>query len=352
MIQGLLFILKLIGWIILGILGIILGILLFVLFSAVRYRIDGKKEEKLEGEIRIAWLFGILSVVTAWKDGLQIKIKIFGKTVGQKNREPKTENKTYSETVSSAQNEREEKQKTPEKLLDEKERKESASGRTQAERIQNEYMPDDPMKEEAGSPGKINAGKTKSEKTKSEKTKAEKTKSPKGTPEKKKLNLSEMSAAVIQKLRCSFEKLCGKLRQIQEKWNALQEKWLWVQEKWLFITEYIQKPENQKSARLILRQTKKIFRHVLPRKGSSTITFGREDPYMMGKIVSYASAAYPFTHNLLAFHPVFGEDILEGEVHLRGHIRLGVILGYLLRFMFDKNIRRQLFGLLRKRKNR
>ena len=320
MIQGLLFILKLIGWIILGILGIILGILLFVLFSAVRYRIDGKKEEKPEGEIRIAWLFGILSVVIAWQDGLHIKIKIFGKTMGKKNREPKTESKTYSETVPGERNELEEKQKALEKLLDEKER--------------------------------IEPKKTKAEKKKPQKDKPEKQKSEKQKSEKQKINLQEKLAKNIQKLRCSFKKLCDKLRQIQEKWNALQDKWNWVQEKRIFITEYIQKPENQKSARLILRQIKKIFRHVLPRKGSSTITFGREDPYTMGKIVSYASAAYPFTHNLLTFHPVFGENILEGDVHLRGRIRLGVILGHVLRLLFDKNIRRQLFGLLRKRKNR
>lgn len=325
MIQGLLFILKLIGWIILGVLGIILGILLFVLFSAVRYRIDGKKEEKLEGEIRIAWLFGILSAVTAWQDGLHIKIKIFGKTVGKKNRRPKTETKTYPETVSEERDELEEKQKALEKLLDEKERIE---------------------------PKKTKAEKKKPLKDKSEKQKSEKQKSEKQKSEKQKINLREKLAAIIQKLWCSFEKLCGKLKQIQEKWNALQDKWNWVQEKRIFIMEYIQKPENQKSTRLILRQIKKIFRHVLPRKGSSSITFGREDPYTMGKIVSYASAVYPFTHNLLTFHPVFGENILEGEVHLRGRIRLGVILGHILRLLFDKNIRRQLFGLLRKRKNR
>ena len=41
MIHGLLFVLKILIWILLGILGLLLGILLFVLFCAIRYQVDG-----------------------------------------------------------------------------------------------------------------------------------------------------------------------------------------------------------------------------------------------------------------------------------------------------------------------
>ena len=149
----------------------------------------------------------------------------------------------------------------------------------------------------------------------------------KQTKKKKKKNL--------QKLKFSFSEICGKLKQIEKKRQWLLEKWDWLK-------SMVQDPANQASVRLILRQIKKICRHILPRKGAAEITFGREDPYLMGKILSYAGAAYPFVHKILVLHPVFGEDRLVGEVHVKGRIRLGVILGYVLRLLFNKNIRQKL----------
>ena len=66
----------------------------------------------------------------------------------------------------------------------------------------------------------------------------------------------------------------------------------------------------------------------------------------MGQILSAASLAYPFVHKHLTLHPVFGQKLLEGEVHVKGRIRLGVLLGYVLRLLLDKNIRRQLKKLI------
>ena len=75
------FILKLMGWLVLGILGLILGILLLVLFSAIVYRVDGKKEEKAEGRLCVTWFFHILSVVLGYQDEFFAQVKVFGKTV-------------------------------------------------------------------------------------------------------------------------------------------------------------------------------------------------------------------------------------------------------------------------------
>lgn len=145
--------------------------------------------------------------------------------------------------------------------------------------------------------------------------------------------------SIIQKVRFSIQEICGKLKQTEERIA-------WLKEKWAMVQDYIHDPANQKSAKLILRQIKKILIHPLPRKGYASIAFGVEDPYQMGQILSAASLAYPFVHKHLTLHPVFGQKLLEGEVHMKGRIRLGVLFGYVLRLLLDRNIRRQLQKLI------
>ncbi len=145
--------------------------------------------------------------------------------------------------------------------------------------------------------------------------------------------------SIIQKVRFSIQEICGKLKQTKERIA-------WLKEKWAMVQDYIHDPANQKSAKLILRQIKKILIHPLPRKGYASIAFGVEDPYQMGQILSAASLAYPFVHKHLTLHPVFGQKLLEGEVHMKGRIRLGVLFGYVLRLLLDRNIRRQLQKLI------
>lgn len=284
------FILKLMGWLVLGILGLILGILLLVLFSAIVYRVDGKKEEKAEGRLCVSWFFHILSVVLGYQDEFFAQVKVFGKTVWKLKREDGS-----------------------------KEDFENTEGTEGIKDSGEEFI----MPEDVGEDAVLPVDDLFLDEEKQRK----KQKIKKQTKKKKKKNL--------QKLKFSFSEICGKLKQIEKKRQWLLEKWDWLK-------SMVQDPANQASVRLILRQIKKICRHILPRKGAAEITFGREDPYLMGKILSYAGAAYPFVHKILVLHPVFGEDRLEGEVHVKGRIRLGVILGYVLRLLFNKNIRQKL----------
>lgn len=355
MIQLLLFILKLIGWILLGVLGLILGILLLVLFCAVRYRIDGKKEEKLEGNLRISWLFGIISLTVRYQDALLIQAKLFGKTVwkmdgkrgeGEAEEFPESEGSGKAEELSEDE-ESGKAEKCPEsegigkaeKFPESKEIEKTEETTIEKKADKNKRKREEKARAEALQK-ELDALTAERKKRLSEE-KAEEGPSAPGKEEKKSLweKINAKLAAWIKKLQFSFSEICGKLRQIEEKRQWLLAKWDW-------LSQMIHDPENQASVRLIFRQVKKILRHLLWRKGSVSLVFGREDPYLMGKLLGYAGAAYPFTHQFLTLHPVFGENRLEGEVHIRGRIRLGIILGYGLRLLLNKTIRRKLKEVL------
>lgn len=343
MIQILLFILKLVGWILLGILGLILGILLLVLFCAVRYRVEGKKEDKLEGRVCITWLFRIISLVVGYQNSLSVQAKLFGITVwklegkDKGGEEPKEEGIEEPEETGTADKNKETDKKGKAGKTKEQEKADQADAllnqlnALEAER--EKLLAEQKAEEEAGRA----EGKGPRKASKFAKKKAKKGPVKADAAEKKSLweKIAEKITAWIEKLRFSFSQICDKLRQIEEKKQ-------WLLEKWDGLSEMICDPANQASVRLILRQVKKIIGHILPRKGSAALVFGREDPYLMGKVLSYAGFAYPFTHKFLTLSPVFGEDKLEGEVHIRGRIRLGVILGYVLRLLFNKNIRQKL----------
>ena len=78
------------------------------------------------------------------------------------------------------------------------------------------------------------------------------------------------------------------------------------------------------------------------------ITFGLEDPYRMGQILSLCALFYPVYGERIEVCPVFGGNALKGRIRLRGRVRLGTLLFIAIRLFFDKNLRK----LFRKYMNR
>jgi hypothetical protein len=331
MIHAVALIFKIIGWILLGILGIILGILLFVLFSAVRYQIDGEKKEKLKGSVKLTWLFWILSVTALYEDELSVKVKVFGRTVWKTQKTDPISELAESESHASAEFNLAENQKYLGRM-------------NQPESQAQDSLNDMDSKEQ--------------EKTASEHGADESGRGSFPVPEERIQKqpffsriksriyfIKEWILSMIRKIQCSIHSICGKLKQAGDRI-------FWIRAKWEAVCTFIQDPANQKSAKLILRQIKKIFQYLLPRKGKAAITFGIEDPYQMGQILSAASILYPLIHNHISLCPVFDQKVLEGEVHIRGHIRWGVLFGYGLRLLLDGTIRKQIWNWIGPSKKR
>lgn len=333
-----------------GILGVILGILLLVLFSAVRYKAVGKKKgQELEGQIKITWLLRILSVHIVYKDGLEVKIKLFGRTVrklelgkaagGQKKAGDALPG---SGSVPGAGAVTE-----PESVP------EPASGGTGADSREGAGEPGEPgyLDTRGRGPGGKGAGKEPPGDDLGEQKAVEETRDDRSGG-----NVLQKVQGIFRRLWDRICALCRKIlssiRSFGDKLEAVQEKIGQAQEKWERLQAFLQDPANHRSARLIGRQAKKILRHLSPRKGSAQVTFGLEDPCQMGQVLSAAAFLYPFTHAILTLTPVFDEKILEGEGWIKGHIRIGVLLGHVLRLLLDKNIRRQLWRQIRPSRKR
>ncbi len=148
---------------------------------------------------------------------------------------------------------------------------------------------------------------------------------------------------VIEKLRTLYGTLTGKIQGGQEKIQSLQAK---IEKVRAFIAD----EANKYTIRLILRQIKRLIRHILPRKLSGRLRFGFEDPYTTGQILTYISPFYGLYAKTFTFEPVFDEPVMDGEVHIKGRIRLGTMLWLVLRIGLNKNFRMQVKAFLRSRK--
>ena len=94
----------------------------------------------------------------------------------------------------------------------------------------------------------------------------------------------------------------------------------------------------------ILREVKYLLRHILPEKLEGILTFGFEDPATTGQVLGILCVLAVFTGNHLEVNGNFEEKMLEGDVSIKGHIRLCHIAKSAIGLLTDKNIRKTIKG--------
>lgn len=296
MVHILLLILKAIGILILVLLGLVLAVVCLVLFVPVCYEAGGSWKDKPAGKGKISWLFGAVSLSAGYdgdESGLTAGVRLFGQKLwemGEEKETPKSPWPLDEETLRGTDAERKEPKdrKKPEE-------KETALWE---ENQQPRPEPED-----------------------------------KRHTEHKKKDVFGRIKVFLEKLKFSFQSFCDKLKNMQ---NIAEEKKAWLEDE-----------ENQASLKLLWKQTGRFLRHVCPRGGKGSVTFGFEEPYLTGQALSAAALIYPFFEGNLEICPVFDETVFEAEGSFKGRIRAGYLLWLGLGILRDGHTRRMLFGFLK-----
>ena len=85
------------------------------------------------------------------------------------------------------------------------------------------------------------------------------------------------------------------------------------------------------------KMEKKLIHHVLPTRITGKITFGSEDPAVTGTVLALLGMTIPFHKNKIMVNPLFdGENILEGEIFLKGRIYGVVLIKIAIELYFNK----------------
>lgn len=283
-------ILKWLGILLLVLLGLVLTVLLAVLFVPIRYEAEGSFRGELLAKGQISWLWRLFSIQAVYDGDTEVSLRIFGVKPGRKK-----------ETA-----ERTEKTETPDPVV-------AGSGKRPEEEVP---LYESRPKAEAPASEKHQG----TEEGIKEKVPAAGTKNAKNGQKKKRVRQS-----LFQKIKVTFQRICGKLKTAEERWQKLME--------------FLEKEENKNTFRLLKRQVIRFFKHVLPGKVSGIVRFGFEDPYTTGRILTYISPFYGWYGRTIQVIPVFDEQVLDGELSLKGRIRIATLLFIGFQVWRDKNFR-------------
>lgn len=297
----LLTILKVIGWILLGILGLILLTVLTVLLVPIRYRADGvwKEEKYIRG--RVTWLLHLLSIRVTYEKELLLEVRVAGFLIY-----PKKERSGKKKKAASG--------------ADAEEGVGDADADTNVLDADGAKMPSADVKTLGESAPAAEAD----------------------------AQATDSDAAPEHPAGSFFEKLSGKLSQVTDRLRGMQQKTDQLKQQTAYYKRIWDQPQTRQAIRVGFYELGEIIRHVLPRKLEVFGIVGTGDPASTGQIMAIQGMLYPWHKGNIRLEPDFEEKYIEGELHLKGRIRLGTLGICGLRILLNKNVRR-LIRILRKK---
>ena len=324
-------ILKIIGILLLVVLGLILFAILSVLFVPVRYRAEGSVYESLKAKASVSWFLHLISLKVSYDGEMQTDLRILWFHPGRKTNEEDTVNENTAGLETGKQ-----------ELKDElAERVETAEVKPETNQVKTERPESGKACEAEAQPkaAKTDAAVQKPETGKASGTpETSKTETPDNVnskPEKPHFHLS----AIPERIRKCIAGLKARIHRISQRLKGIAGKFRQSKAQWEMIRAFIQNEENKKAFHLAKRQIFAVLRHVLPRKLEGKLHFGFDDPYTTGQVLTWISPFYGLYGRHVQVCPDFLEPCLEGELKLKGRIRLGTLLFLVFRMLQNKQIR-------------
>lgn len=334
-------ILKIIGTILLVILGIAVALILIVLFVPIRYEASGSRSGKdMTGRAKVTWLLHAVSFRIGYNadgaDGLTKELRIFGIPLEKikaffqrkkKDRRVRGRKKRLAKL----------KKKDPQKFDQLKAEAEARRKAAQAEKEEEEKR----AREEEEKKRLAREAEEKAEAAK----KAEK------KPAENLLDIifriivravsfiGEKAAFVFTHFLDIVLALFHLPQKIAEAVGAFFRKVggiLGNVQKWM---EFIGDERTHAALKLVLKKLGKLLKHIRPKKLRGDVTFGLGDPAGTGTVLAGISALYPLYAGHVVFTPDFDKKELNGSLEMKGRIFLFYVVFTALTVYFNKNVK-------------
>lgn len=340
MLHVLLVIIKVIGIIILSIIGLLLFGLLLIIFTPLRYEVEGKCTgdiDSLKLNARFSFLLRLFQFTIQYKEKESSwQARIAWKQIGSAKETASSSEQAEPEHTIPA---KETPSKSPDKspALVESSQKETVAAAPKSESSEATDVSKTESSEKTEVSKKVEHSEKASQSKKTEQ--AKKTSQPKKTEQSKKAKQSETNTkvqedkksfsekidAVIDKIKCTIQKICDKINQIEEiKETAI-----------LFIED-----EDHKIAfTRLLSELKRLSKKLKPKRLKSNIRFGFENPSLTGKLLAGVSMIYPYIKDNIQLTADFEEKIFDGDIYIKGKLRISTILSFALRLIINKSVR-------------
>lgn len=310
-------ILKALGILLLVLLFLVLLIVCTVLFLPFCYRAQVLKEEEgfacVKASGRVSWLFGAVALTASYEEQKpEAQILLFGASLETWKRRLKKIRRGEASVSRTEENETEnalEAEKTAEqKAPDQKEKQQKVTA--QKEQPEQEQEPDAPKKSILERFfGRIEY-----------------------LPEKLLNLVSRLLQTAFRLLELPF-RLLEKLEQKIQAGRRLKRKW-----------ESVKKFFRSKMFREALLHAKKevlyFLKKAAPKKVTGTVRFGFDDPALTGETLGILGMIYGKLPKDLSVQPDFEQEILRGDVRMKGSFQAVTAAGIALRLFRDQNLRK------------
>lgn len=323
--------------ILLGILiGLIFLILLLLLFCPIRYRGKLKKDRtdslrEIHAFSEVSWLLHIISAQIFWEQGvLKTKICFLGipleklKNLFRKKREPRALSNSGNQNAKKQTESSRSHEKTS------KSEQQNDAAELQMSEPQEDTVEDINEISENVIMEPISISEEISEDEKRLRTK-----------------IADLILNIVGKIKMTVGKLfrivqnfLGIPKRILKKIQSLALTIRNFCDKINWWKEFLDHPRTREALSFLWKNAKKLIYHVLPTRITGKITFGNEDPAVTGMVLAVLGMTIPFHKNKIEAAPLFdNENVLEGEIMLKGRIYGIVVLTTAAKLYFNKNIK-------------
>ena len=291
-------VLKVIGIFLLAVLGLVLFFLLSALFVPVCYRMWGKRTATvLEGKASVSWLFGLIRLSVGYVDSQsKLELYLFGiPLLALKDR------------------------------INRWRKKRRKPGKRMRQGKSSDTKPADQMRKD----NQAVQVKEPAEKPVQDQVDSDSTEQEPDTAAVIFQKIKEILLKIwrfpgrvlerIRKSRLTFRQFCDKIK----KWYR-----------------FLQMDDTKQALLFLKGKGFLVLRHMLPVKIQGNLHFGFEDPSITGQVLAVAGMVYPLYGKTFRIIPDFKQQILEGEVNLKGRVFGGYLLLQAWQIYRCKEIRR------------
>lgn len=315
------FILKVILFLLLSGLAVILAVVLSVLLAPVRYQGEASLHEKFSSKGKISWLFHLAACSFSYgEEGLKTELRVLWFYPFRE----KTEKESELKEESVLDENRKQKSCPGENGLDEEADKDLVT-------VMERQEETEPEKQEVfPGPTEFSASVSKRQ-----------IDGEQGQPETDDSGF-ETSEKEKKRRKGLIERLEEKVEQLKRRFflaaRRARKAILNLKQKKDSLSALMTDEKNKKTFHLLIRETKRICRKLFPDIRGS-ISFGIEDPYLMGQILTVLAFFYPYYGRSLETAAVFNENMLEGDISVKGKFCFGTFAVSGLRVWRDRNFR-------------
>lgn len=288
-------ILKIIGFLLLGVIGLVLLVLALILFVPIRYEGKGSYDGQPILKAKVHYLLHLVQVDFRFKESeMDLSARILWFSLWNSSDQKTTRKRSKKKSPKN--------QKQKQKIRQSKD-----------PLFEDEFYQSSPT---APKPLELEMSKS---------------------PQSERKAVSKEPAPQPEKKQNKEQK--GIFKKWKERYNKIKIQFHHIMEQREKIMKELQDEGNQDAIKKALEALGKILKHLLPVRHRIRIYYGTGDPATTGEYLGMASAFSVILGLNLLLYPDFEEKIFHGDAFAKGRIRVFTLLYIAVRLYFNKNVK-------------